>query len=173
MRREILSWIDVEALIDHIVPQFEVKFDAMIIITRGGLVFGGILADLLNIETILTAAVDFPSEMQSSKNKTSSRLMAWPKFFQFPEDKLLRDQHVLVVDDVWGSGRTIIAVKNRISAAGGMPHTCVLHFNPYRNIFEGVTPQYFAATTDAYIVYPWEVDRGKDVVFLPGFSPEG
>lgn len=172
MRREILTWQDVEALIDHVIPQFEVEFDAMVIITRGGLVFGGILADLLNINTILTAAVDFPAEIQSGKQKTSSRLMVWPKFFQFPEDRLLRDQHTLVVDDVWGSGRTITAVKNRISAAGGMPHTCVLHFNPYRNIFEGITPHYYAAITDAFIVYPWEIDRGKDGVFLGGLAPE-
>jgi uncharacterized protein len=172
MRREVLSWLEVESLIDHIIPQFKVEFDAMIIITRGGLVFGGILADQLNINTILTAAVDFPAEIQSDKKKTTSRLMVWPKFLQFPEDQLLRDQHVLVVDDVWGSGRTITAVKNRISAAGGMPYTCVLHFNPYRNIFEGVTPTYYAAITDAYIVYPWEVDRGKDGMILRGFPNE-
>ncbi len=172
MRREVLSWLDVESLIDHITPQFEVEFDAMIIITRGGLVFGGILADLLNISTILTAAVDFPAEMQTNNKKSTSKLMVWPKFFQFPEDRLLQDQHVLVVDDVWGSGRTITVVKNRISAAGGMPYTCVLHFNPYRNIFEGMRPTYYAATTDAFIVYPWEVDRGKDGVFLGGFPDE-
>jgi hypothetical protein len=72
----------------------------------------------------------------------------------------------LVVDDVWGSGRTITAVKNRVSAAGGNPSTCVLHFNPYRSLFTKAEPDYYAAITDAYIIYPWEVDRGPDRILL-------
>jgi hypoxanthine phosphoribosyltransferase len=96
----------------------------------------------------------------------TASLFVWPEFIQFPDDHLLRGRTVLVVDDVWGSGRTITAVKNRISAAGGFPHTCVLHFNPYRNLFDAVRPDYYAASTDAYIVYPWEIDRGADRVLL-------
>ena len=73
---------------------------------------------------------------------------------------------VLVVDDVWGSGRTITAVKNRVSAAGGFPATCVLHFNPHRSLFSQARPDFYAAVTDAYIIFPWEVDRGADKVLL-------
>jgi hypoxanthine phosphoribosyltransferase len=92
--------------------------------------------------------------------------MVWPEFIQFPSDDKLRGRPTLIVDDVWGSGRTITAVKNRVSAAGGFPETCVLHFNPYRNLFGHTRPDYFAATTDAFIVYPWEIDRGTDQVLL-------
>jgi uncharacterized protein len=164
MRREVLTWNDVDKLIDHLIPQFEVDFDAMLLITRGGIVPGGVLAESLNISTILTAAVDFPSEMEGEKQR--DKLRAWPKFLQFPDNSLLRDQRILVVDDVWGSGRTITAVKNRITSAGGRPYTCVLHFNPYRNLFGTVRPDYFAAITDAFIVYPWEIHRGPDVMLL-------
>ncbi|MCL4824836.1 MAG: hypothetical protein KJZ57_11540 [Anaerolineales bacterium] len=72
------------------------------------------------------------------------------------------------MDDVWGSGRTMAAVKNRVSAAGGFPETCVLHFNPYRNLFGGARPDYYAAVTDAFIIYPWEIQRGGDEVLLGG-----
>jgi hypothetical protein len=99
-------------------------------------------------------------EMQKAK------LMAWPKFIQFPDDNALRGRRTLVVDDVWGSGRTITSVKIRVSAAGGFPYTCVLHFNPYRNLFGTARPDYYAAITDAHIIYPWEVDRGPDRVLL-------
>ena len=92
--------------------------------------------------------------------------MAWPQFIQFPEEHTLRGRRTLIVDDVWGSGRTITAVKNRISGAGGIPHTCVLHFNPYRSLFTQARPDYFAAITDAHIVYPWEIDRGTDKILL-------
>jgi hypoxanthine phosphoribosyltransferase len=167
MRREILTWNDVDKLIDHLVPQFEVEFQSMVIITRGGLVPGGMLAEALKLDTILTAAVDFPAEMETEKEK--GRLLAWPQFLQFPGDDLLRGRRILIVDDVWGSGRTITSVKNRISSAAGLSYTCVLHFNPYRNLFGAVRPDYYAATTDAFIVYPWEINRGPEAVLLRDF----
>lgn len=158
IRNEVLSWQDVERLIDHLLPQFDIEFDAMVLITRGGLVPGGMLAEAMGLTHILTAAVDFPSQMEMEKAK----LMAWPQFIQFPEAEMLRGRKTLIVDDVWGSGRTITAVKMRVSAAGGFPFTCVLHFNPYRNLFGSTRPDFYAAITDAHIVYPWEVERGAD-----------
>ncbi len=171
MRQELLTWSEVDKLIDHLIPQFEVEFDAMVMITRGGIVPGGILSEALKFSVILTAAVDFPAEVEGEKDKTekSSRLLAWPKFLQFPESELLRGRRILIVDDVWGSGRTITAVKNRITGAAGVPFTCVLHFNPYRSLFGTVRPDYYAAITDAYIVYPWEINRGPESVLLKEF----
>jgi uncharacterized protein len=164
MRREVLTWNDVDKLIDHLIPQFEGEYDSMILITRGGIIPGGLLAQAMGITHILTAAVDFPAEMEREK----TGLFAWPRFLQFPDNDLLTDRRILVVDDVWGSGRNITAVKNRVSAAGGSPSTCVLHFNPYRSLFGPARPEYYAAITDAHIVYPWEIDRGADPVVMGG-----
>jgi hypoxanthine phosphoribosyltransferase len=168
-RRELVSWDEIDKLILHLIPQFRREFTAMVIITRGGIVPGGLLAEAMNITHILTAAVDFPAQSSSEK----SALMAWPEFIQFPADDKLRGLPTLIVDDVWGSGRTITAVKNRVSAAGGFPETCVLHFNPYRSLFGSVRPDYYAAITDAFIMYPWEIDRGVDKLILGPAQPEG
>jgi hypoxanthine phosphoribosyltransferase len=176
LRSEVLTWEDVDRLIDHLLPQFEGEFEAMVVITRGGIIPGGLLAEAMGLTHILTAAVNFPAQMEMEKGNlgdltqqsTLGRfnalrpLMAWPQFIQFPEDRALRGRRTLVVDDVWGSGRTITAVKIRVSAAGGFPFTCVLHFNPHRNLFGSTRPDYYAAITDAYIIYPWEIDRGPD-----------
>ena len=162
LRRETLTWDDVDKLIEHLLPQFQGEFETMVIITRGGIVPGGMLAEATCIPNILTAAVDFPAEAERQR----TGLFAWPRFIQFPNDELINSKRCLVVDDVWGSGRTITAVKNRIAAAGGSPFTCVLHFNPYRTLFGQVRPDYYAAITDAHIVYPWEIDRGPDKVRL-------
>ena len=167
MRQEVISWDEIENLIDHMLPQFDHEFETMVLITRGGVIPGGLLAEALHISTILTAAVDFPAEFDlESQPKEKSRWLAWPKFLQFPADNLLADRKILIVDDVWGSGRTINAVKNRIAAADATPYTCVLHFNPYRNAFDACKPDYYGATTDAYIIYPWEIDRGRDGILL-------
>ena len=167
VRSERLTWDEVDRLITHLVPQFRTGLEAMLMITRGGIVPGGLLAEALRLESVLTASVDFPFEAR----REASKLLAWPQFIQFPEEEQLAGRQILVVDDVWGSGRTITAVKNRVQAAGGEPHTCVLHFNPYRNLFGQARPDYFAATTDAYIVYPWEGTRGVDKVLLD--QPQG
>jgi len=160
LRNEMLTWDEVDKLIDHLLPQFEEEYEAMVMITRGGIIPGGLLAEAMGLTHILTAAVDFPAQVEMERAK----LMAWPQFIQFPSDENLRGRRTLVVDDVWGSGRTISAVKIRVSAAGGFPSTCVLHFNPYRNLFGSARPNYYAAITDAHIIYPWEIDRGPDHV---------
>ncbi len=160
LRHEILTWHDIDKLIDHLIPQFDYEIDGMLMITRGGIIPGGMLAEALGITHVLTAAVDFPAEV----DRDASKLYAWPEFIQFPNDQLLEGRRILIVDDVWGSGRTITAVRNRVGSAGGVPFTSVLHFNPNRNLFGTARPDYYAAITDAYIVYPWEIDRGTDQI---------
>jgi len=163
MRRELLSWNEFDGLIDHLLPQFEVEFDALLLITTGGIVPGGVLAEALKQTVLFTASVDFPA-LQNVSDEEHARLRAWPNFLEFPADEMLRGRRVLVIDDVWGSGRTMTAVRHRTVAAGAVAYTCVLHFNPYRSLFGNLRPDYYAAITDAYIVYPWEISRGPDFV---------
>lgn len=165
MRQEILTWDDVDRLMDALLPQLRGPFDTLLIITRGGIVPGGMISEALDIKNVLTAAVAFPVDLAPAK------LLAWPEFVQFPDDSLLAGQRVLVVDDVWGSGRTITAVKGRVEAAGGFPELCVLHFNPSRTLFTKLWPTYYAAITDARIVYPWEIDRSKGLRGVPAVPP--
>ncbi|MCO5185802.1 MAG: phosphoribosyltransferase [Anaerolineae bacterium] len=159
MRREILSWSDVDKLVDYLIPQIHGRFDSMVIITRGGIVPGGMLAEALDITYVLTAAVRFPADYTGLGGIHPEQRFAVPEFLQFPDDDLLVDRRVLVVDDVWTRGRNIVTVAGRIDAAGGMPETCVLHYKPALSLYPGHTPTYYAAVTDAFIVYPWEIDR--------------
>ncbi len=156
IRHELLSWNEIDTLVDVLMPQLKSAghFDALMLVTRGGLVPGGLLSEALGISYILTAAVDFPTQVGRAQ------LAAWPDFLQFPDEKLIRDRRTLIVDDVWGSGRTSTAVRGRCESAGAVPFTCVFHFNPYRSLFTNAEPDFYGAVTDAHIVYPWEVDRG-------------
>ena len=151
---EFLTWQDVDKLIDHLLPQLRGPYDALLMITRGGIVPGGLIAEALDIRYILTAAVEFP---QGERPR-----LAWPTFLQFPNDSLLRDKHVLIVDDIWENGRTITTVTGRVKAGGGMPETAVLHYKPGTSLFKGTGPDHYAAVTDRFIVYPWEIERGPD-----------
>ncbi len=167
MRTEVLTWQDVDKLVDVLVPQLQIAgaFDTMMVITRGGIIPGGLIAEAMNIRSVLTASVDFPGTERAG-------LMAWPAFLQFPDAELLQGRKTLIVDDVWGSGRTSTAVRGRVEGAGGIPFNCVLHYNPYRSLFSKTKPDFFAAVTDAYIVFPWEVDRGLKGIDLLTPQPE-
>lgn len=161
MRREVLTWSDVDRLIDYLVPQIHGRFDSMLIITRGGLVPGGMLAEALNITYILTASVRFPTDFPGLQLQTK---FAIPEFIQFPANDLLEGRRILVVDDVWTKGRNIVTVANRVDIAGGKPETCVLHYKPTTSLYPGITPTYYAAVSDAHIIYPWELDRGPETL---------
>jgi uncharacterized protein len=164
-----LTWDDVQKIVDILLPQVEAvgPFQAMVMITRGGVIPGGLLAETLNIQHLLTAAVDFPSTQEAG-------LMAWPKFLQFPDDELLDGRRTLIVDDVWGSGRTSTSVRERALAAGAITYTCVFHFNPYRSLFTKAKPDYYGEATDSYIIYPWEIDPGTYGIgqLDPSLDPE-
>jgi len=151
---EFLSWHDVDKLVDYLLPQLRWPYDALLMITRGGIVPGGMIAEALDISYILTAAVQFPEAGEAR--------MAWPNFLQFPDDRLLRDRRVLVIDDIWSNGRTITTVKARAVGAGATIETAVLHYKPGTSLFREAGPDYYAAVTDRFIVYPWEVQRGPD-----------
>jgi hypoxanthine phosphoribosyltransferase len=146
----------VDKLVDHLLPQLRGPYDALLMITRGGIVPGGLIAEALDLRYILTAAVEFPEGGQPR--------LAWPTFLQFPGDALLKGKRVLVVDDIWENGRTITTVTGRIKAAGGLPQTAVLHYKPGTSLFKDAGPDFYAAVTDRFIVYPWEIERGPDLV---------
>ena len=67
MKQEVLSWEQVDQLVDVMLPALKIvgAFDAMVLVTRGGIVPGGLLAEALGIRHILTAAVDFPATESS------------------------------------------------------------------------------------------------------------
>jgi len=154
MEKEYLSWDDICRLIDRIVPQVTGRFDALIAITRGGIVPGGLLSERLRIPQVFVASVFFFHEEDDA--------LDWPIFLQFPYDNLLHGKRILVVDDIWDTGVTITNVRERILQAGGEPVTLVLHFRPSSStVPPDQSPDIYGDQTENYIVYPWEPERGK------------
>jgi uncharacterized protein len=118
------------------------KFELMLVITRGGMIPGAILGYKLGIRNIVVAAVEFYDD------RTGARAVQ-PTFLQFPADPILTGKRILILDEVWDSGRTIQAVATRVHQAGGVPITAVLHYKP-RMSETALEPDYYA-----WIVYPW------------------
>lgn len=149
MDKQHLTWTQVEDLSILLADRLDNSFDVMLVITRGGMVPACIISERLNVRNILVAAVMFYSEEE--------RTLDQPIFLQFPSDPLLNAKRVLIVDDVWDSGRTIMAVKERVVRARGTPTVAVLHYKPGHSQYPVERPEYFVDETDSWIVYPWDV----------------
>jgi hypothetical protein len=54
---EFLTWQDVDKLIDYLLPQLRGPYEALLMVTRGGIVPGGLIAEAMDITYVLTAAV--------------------------------------------------------------------------------------------------------------------
>jgi hypoxanthine phosphoribosyltransferase len=103
MERLHLSWEGLLALVRRLAESLrEEEFDLILGIARGGLIPTALLAQALSVRDILTAAVMFYEGEET---------LPEPVFLQFPPDPLLFGKRVLVVDDIWDSGRTAWAVE--------------------------------------------------------------
>lgn len=153
MEKVYLSWDDVSRLVDRILPQVTGPFDALIAITRGGIIPGGLLSERLRIRQVFIASVHFFRAEEQTLN--------WPIFLQFPDDSLLHGKRVLVVDDIWDSEITVTSVRERVVQAGGEAVTLVLHYRPSSSTPEAnQVPDIYGEQTEDYIIYPWEAERG-------------
>lgn len=153
MNKQHLTWTQIEELSIRLADRLPPVYEVMLVITRGGMVPACIISERLNLRNILVAAVMFYTGQERTLDK--------PIFLQFPADPLLNGNRVLIVDDVWDSGRTIMAVRERVLDAGGFPETAVLHYKPTHTSYSDAAPDYYVDETDAWIVYPWDVGEAS------------
>lgn len=150
MERRHVSWADVERMVGALLKRLPRDWDNLLVITRGGMVPACLISEHAGIRNILCAAVIF--------YEGSSRAYPEPRFVQFPDDHQIAGRRILVIDDVWDSGGTVMAVRERLRQAGATAEVCVLHYKPAHNRFPDEEPEYYAEKTDGWIVYPWDPD---------------
>jgi hypoxanthine phosphoribosyltransferase len=138
-------------MVGKLLRQLPANYDNIMVITRGGMVPACLISEKTGIRNILCAAVMFYNHQEQT--------LPEPIFLQFPEDSQIFGKRILVIDDVWDSGSTIMAVKERLLRAGGNIDVCVLNYKPSKNKFAGKKPDFYAEETDAWIVYPWDPER--------------
>ena len=153
MNKQHLTWTQIEDLAIRLADRLPTTYDAMLVITRGGMVPACIISERINLRNILVAAVMFYSGHARTLDK--------PIFLQFPADPIINGRRILIVDDVWDSGRTIMAVRERVLDAGGFPETAVLHYKPTHTTYSAMQPDFYVDETDAWIVYPWDVGEAN------------
>ena len=148
-----LGWEDITAMVRGVLEELKTfEFDAILAVSRGGLIPACLISEATGLRNILVAAVMFYTEVEQTLDE--------PVFLQFPEDAILYGKKILIVDDVWDSGKPAVAVRRRVARAGGKPTLACLHFKPANNQFAGQGPDVYARETSAWIVYPWDPKQG-------------
>jgi uncharacterized protein len=152
-RFQPVSWAVVEQLTDILVEHLRGQgFNTVLAVTRGGMVPATLLAQALELRNVLTATVIFYTD---SGDQFFG--MTEPRFLSFPSADALAGRNVLIVDDVWDSGRTASAVKKKVLLASPEAvSVAVLHYKPTQSVVRDSEPDHYAAVADDWLVYPWE-----------------
>src|SRR5437868_15316224 len=104
-----LDWDDIEELVGRLVAKLPRDYDLILVITRGGMVPACLVSERLDLRNIVAAAVMFYTEGTTDPSQTLTE----PIFLEFPADPLLIGKRILIVDDVWETGRTAMRSEER------------------------------------------------------------
>lgn len=159
METKRIEWADIERMISELVSQLPSHvYDNILVITRGGMVPACLISERTDIRNILCAAVVF--------YQGQSPALPAPLFVQFPSDDQVGGRRILVVDDVWDTGSTIVAVRDRLRNAGAQVECCVLHYKPTHSRFPGDGPDFYAEEVSGWVLYPWDPSRAVPLKLL-------
>ncbi len=147
----VLSWDELNDHVETLAQQIgalpvDQHPDAILAISRGGLVPGAMLAYRLGVRDLLVAVAE---------HYDAAGRRPEPSITRMPSDSSLRGRSVLIVDEVWESGRTLALVAERARAAGASVRTVVVHYKPDKSEVPG-RPDFFAARADGWITYPYK-----------------
>ena len=120
------------------------KADLIVGVSRGGWVPARVLSDLLDNARTANVRIEFYSGIE----KTEAR----PVVTQ-PISSEISGKNALVVDDVSDTGWSLkVAIEHLLEQGASAVKTVTIYFKPH-SIFK---PDYFAGTTDDWIIFPWE-----------------
>ncbi len=141
------SWEDIEELSYRIAKQIvdkNIQIDSIVAILRGGWIPARIIADLLGIEEIGVLGIKFYKSIETRKEQP---IITHPLILD------IYDKNVLVVDDVADTGKSLSIAIELIRLYGPRNlYTATIYVKP-ASIF---TPDFYAETTSAWIIFPWE-----------------
>jgi hypoxanthine phosphoribosyltransferase len=141
------SWEDVQMLSEKVAEKIEkdgFNPDLIVAVSRGGFDPARILCDQLGINKLASLQIEYYSDVNKRKKK--------PKII-YPLNANVENSQVLVVDDVSDSGNSLKVAKDYVIEKGAAKVlVATLHVKPWTTFI----PDYHAAKTDAWIVYPWE-----------------
>ncbi|MEL9929925.1 MAG: phosphoribosyltransferase, partial [Sulfolobales archaeon] len=143
----VLDWEDVFSGIRALAKKiYESGYipDAVVGIFRNGWIIGRLLGDLLGVEEIGGVGVKFYKSIGETRER--------PLVISGPTISV-RDQRILLADDVSDSGRTLQVAVDLVRLYGAREvRTATLYIKKRTMLI----PDYYHGETDKWIIFPWE-----------------
>lgn len=142
-----LSWDTIQLLAEEVAARIRESGyapDLIVAVSRGGFDHARILCDQLEVRRLASVQIEY----YAGVNETKEMLK-----IVYPLNADVSGKKVLVVDDVSDTGTSLKAAKEHVMGQGASQvRLATLHIKPWTTF----KPDYHAAETDAWIVYPWE-----------------
>jgi hypoxanthine phosphoribosyltransferase len=120
------------------------RFDTIVGVSRGGLVLARLMSDLLDVQDVRIVKCEYYSDV----GKTLKR----PTITQKIQGEI-RGKRVILVDDVADTGESLGEITKYLrSKKPSSLAVATLYLKPWSKTI----PDFFAAKTDAWIIFPWE-----------------
>jgi hypoxanthine phosphoribosyltransferase len=116
--------------------------DQIVAISRGGLTLGHLLTDFLRIPISIITIQSYTDIQASGEAVLTAKLQ-----------NSIKHKHILLVDDVSDSGKTMKRATKYLTRAGAKKITTVTMFYKPRSVYR---PDYFAKQTTKWILFPYE-----------------
>jgi len=120
----------------------KVNADEIVAISRGGLTLGHLLSDFLRIPISIITIQSYTDIQASGEATLTAKLQ-----------NSIKGKHILLVDDVSDSGKTLKRAIKYLRHAGASRVTTVTMFYKPRSVYR---PDYFAKQTSQWILFPYE-----------------
>jgi len=147
-----IDWEEFDGLANQLAAKIDPnEFDLFIVVSRGGLIPGGILSKRVPFFDITIVSIQY----YDGKRKLDK-----PRVLQFPHESLLSEKRVLIIDEVWQSGDTLAWVKKMCTRAGAVAKVATIHFKPKFSENDG-RPDYYVEEENRWVHYPWEKAEGQ------------
>lgn len=150
------SWEEITKLTSEVAAKIKKSGfypDAIIAVSRGGLIPGRLVADFLHVKYVLAIKADHWGITASKDGKASIS-------YDLNPDLDLSGQNMLIVDDVTDTGESLELCKERVL---GRHPADVRTATVYHLSHSKYKPDYFGAEREwAWIVFPW--NRTEDLV---------
>ena len=122
--------------------QHHAEVNQIVAISRGGLTLGHILSDFLRIP-VATFTIQSYTDIQTQGELTITE----------PLKTRINEKHVLLVDDVADSGKTLIRASKYLKRFKPTSiHVVTMFYKPH-SVFR---PDYFVQSTTKWILFPYE-----------------
>ena len=134
-----MDWMSFEQEMRTLSEKINYKPDTIIGITRGGIIPARLLSTFLNVKDMYGIGVRKVGE----ERKVVTEIL---------ED--LTDKHVLLVEDILETGRSLIVAKQYLELKGAKVRTACLYTMPISEI----EPDFYLTQIQEIKKFPWEKD---------------